>query len=62
MTRGEAKLVFALVTLGVGILGFLMSLGWSRATGNDLDRDKVIFLAKAWGAVVAAFLIVDLIL
>ncbi len=54
-------MLIALVTLAVGILGFLMSLGWSKTTGNDLDRDKVIFLAKVWGAIVAAFIIVDLI-
>ena len=61
MSRGEATALIAIVALGIGIVGFLMCLGWSRATGNDLDRDKVIFLAKAWGAFVAVSIILDLI-
>jgi hypothetical protein len=61
MSRSEATALIAIVLLGVGIVGFLMSLGWSKATGRDLDRDKVIFLAKAWGAFVAVFIVLDLI-
>jgi hypothetical protein len=61
MSRGETTALIALVLLGVGIVGFLMSLGWSKATGGDLDRDKVLFLAKAWGAFVAVFIVLDLI-
>jgi hypothetical protein len=61
MSRGETTALIALVLLGVGIVGFLTSLGWSKATGGDLDHDKVIFLAKAWGAFVVIFIVLDLI-
>jgi hypothetical protein len=61
MSRGETTALIALVLLGVGVVGFLMSLGWSKVTGRDLDRDKVIFLAKAWGAFVVVFIVLDLI-
>lgn len=61
MSRGETTALIALVTFAIGIIGFLMCFGWSKATGSDLDRDKVIFLAKAWGAIVVAFVLLDLI-
>lgn len=61
MSRGQTTALIALVLLGVGIIGFLMSLGWSLVTGRDIDRDKVVFLAKAWGAFVAVFIALDLI-
>lgn len=61
MSRVETTALIAVVTLVVGIIGFLASMGWSKATGNDLDRDKVIFLAKMWGGIVAAFIFLDLI-
>ena len=61
MSRGETTALIALVLLAVGVAGFLMSLGWSKATGRDLDRDKVLFLAKAWGVFVAVFIVLDLI-
>ena len=61
MSRGETTALAALVLSGVGMLGFLMCLGWSKTTGRDLDRDKVIFLAKVWGAFVAVFIVLDLI-
>ena len=61
MSRGETTALAALVFLAVGIIGFLASLSWSKAIGKDLDRDKVIFLAKAWGGFVAVFVLLDLI-
>ena len=51
----------ALVFFAVGVIGFLASMGWSKAVGKDIDRDKVIFLAKAWGGFVAVFVLLDLI-
>jgi hypothetical protein len=39
------------IDLGVGIGGFLLSLGWGRASGRTMDRDIVLFLAKIWGGI-----------
>jgi hypothetical protein len=61
MSRGETTAFAALVFFAVGIIGFLASLGWSKAAGKDIDRDKVIFLAKAWGGFVVVFILLDLI-
>jgi hypothetical protein len=61
MSRGETTAFAALVFFAVGIIGFLASLGWSKAVGKDIDRDKVIFLAKAWGGFVVVFILLDLI-
>ena len=61
MSRGETTAFVALVFFAVGIIGFLASLGWSKAVGKDIDRDKVIFLAKAWGGFVVVFVLLDLI-
>lgn len=61
MSRGETTAFVALVFFPVGIIGFLASLGWSKAVGKDIDRDKVIFLAKAWGGFIVVFVLLDLI-
>ena len=46
-----------IIILGVGAVGFVLSLGRAKV-GGDWDRDKIVFLAKLWGAIVLAFLIV----
>ena len=61
MSRGESTALVALVLCAVGIIGFIASLGWSKALGKDIDRDKVIFLAKIWGGFVVVFVLLDLI-
>jgi hypothetical protein len=43
-----------IIILGVGVVGFVMSLGWSRSVSGSWDRDKIIFLAKMWGGIVLA--------
>jgi len=61
MSKNEATALMALTSFAVGIIGFLASLGWSKAIGSDLDREKVIFLAKMWGGIVAFGVFLDLI-
>jgi hypothetical protein len=40
--------------VGVGVARFVMSLGWSKAVGGGWDRDKIVFLAKMWGGIALA--------
>lgn len=35
----------------LGVVGFLLSVGWGRVSGGEMDRDAVIFLAKLWGGI-----------
>jgi hypothetical protein len=50
-----------IIILGVGIAGFVMSLGWSKVAGGGWDRDKIVFLAKMWGGIVLAFFVIAFI-
>jgi hypothetical protein len=45
----EAPLLF--IDLGIGIVGFIISLGWGKVTGRDMDRDTILFLAEMWGVI-----------
>jgi hypothetical protein len=57
-----SKVVPALIIiLGVGIVGFVLSLGWSKAVGGGWDRDKIVFLAKMWGGIVLVFFVMAFI-
>ncbi len=50
-----------IIFLGVGIVGFVASLGWSKAVGSAWDRGKLVFLAKMWGGIVLAGFIMTFI-
>lgn len=50
-----------IVILGVGIVGMLLSLGWSKVDSGGWGRDKLVFLAKLWGGIVLAGIILALI-
>lgn len=50
-----------IIILGVGVVGFVLSLGWSKVAGSGWDRDKLVFLAKLWGGIVLAGFIMALI-
>ena len=39
------------IVWGVGIVGFVLSLGWGKTSGKEMDRDTVIFLAKVWSGI-----------
>jgi hypothetical protein len=43
-----------IIMSGLGVTGFVMSLGWSKIVVGGLDRDKVVFLAKMWGGIALA--------
>jgi hypothetical protein len=55
IVTGISKAAPALIIiLGVGVVGFVISLGWSKAVGASWDRDKIVFLAKLWGGLTLA--------
>ncbi len=37
--------------VGLGLAGFVVSLGWSKVVSGGWDRDKIVFLAKIWGGI-----------
>ncbi len=39
---------------GLGVAGFVVSLGWSKVVGAGWDREKIVFLAKMWGGIALA--------
>ena len=39
------------IDLGIGVVGFDLSVAWGRRTGGEMDRDTVLFLAKMWGGI-----------
>lgn len=43
-----------IIMLGLGVVGFVLSLGWSNFVGAGWDRDKIVFLAKMWGGIALA--------
>ena len=61
MSRNETTALISVVFGAVGVIGFLASLGWSKAIGKEIDRDKIIFLTKLWGGFVIVFVLLDLI-
>lgn len=41
--------VMITISLGVAIIGWLLSLGWYRATQKDSpDKETALFFAKVW--------------
>lgn len=46
-----------IIMSGLGVTGFLLSLGWSKIAGGGWDRDKIVFLAKMWGGIALAGII-----
>ncbi len=61
MARISKLAPLLIIVLGVGIVGFVLSLGWSKVAGGGWDRDKLVFLAKVWGGIVLAGVIMALI-
>jgi hypothetical protein len=43
-----------IIMSGLGVAGFVMSLGWTKIVGRGWDRDKILFLAKVWGGIALA--------
>jgi hypothetical protein len=43
-----------IIMAGLGVAGFIMSLGWTKVVGRGWDRDKIVFLAKLWGGIALA--------
>jgi hypothetical protein len=50
------------IDLAVGIVGFVISLGWGKATGRDMDRDTKLLLAKVWGGIALFGMVLTLIM
>lgn len=49
----EKEAPLLIIDLGVGCVGFLLSLGWVKTSGREMDRDTVLFLVKMWGGIAA---------
>lgn len=51
----ESKLVkeipLLMIDLGIGVVGFVLAVGWGKASGKTMDRATVIFLAKVFGGI-----------
>jgi len=62
MSKAGATAFVAAIILAVGIVGFVASLGWGKASGREMDRDTVLFLAKVWGGGVLVFWILNVIM
>lgn len=39
------------IDLGIGVVGFVLSIGWGKVTGRIMERDTILFLAKLWGCI-----------
>jgi hypothetical protein len=39
------------IDLGIGIIGFVMSVGWGKSTGRDMNRDTILFLGRLWAGI-----------
>ena len=39
------------IDLGIGVVGFVLSVGWGKVTGRNMERDTILFLAKLWGGI-----------
>ena len=50
-----------IIMSGLGVAGFVMSLGWTKVVGRGWDRDKVVFLAKMWGGIALAGIILTFV-
>lgn len=48
MTHLQSAVFVIVMDLLVGLLGFALSINWSKATERTVDRDSTIFLAKMW--------------
>jgi hypothetical protein len=54
LARISKMVPLLIIILGVGVVGFVLSLGASKVAGGGWDLDKIVFLAKLWGGIVLA--------
>lgn len=40
-----------LIDLGIGVIGFILSFGWGKVSGRNMDRDATLLLVKIWGGI-----------
>ncbi len=46
----------------LGIVGFIVSVGWGKTTGREMDRDTILFLAKVWVGIALAGMVLAFIM
>ncbi len=51
-----------IIDLGIGVVGFVLSVLWGKLTGRMMDRGTVSFLVKMWGAIALFGLILAFII
>ena len=49
------------IDLAVGVIGALLAIGWGKISGQDMDRDKVLFLCKMFGGISFVFFVIILL-
>jgi hypothetical protein len=40
-----------MIDLGIGVVGFVLSIVWGKVSGRNMDRDTMLLLAKVWGGI-----------
>ncbi len=40
-----------MIDLGIGVIGFILSFGWGKVSGRNMDRDATLLLVKIWGGI-----------
>lgn len=57
MARFDRLLPLWLMQMGVGFMGFALSLCWTYRVDRVFDSDRVKFLIEFWAGLTAAFLL-----
>lgn len=62
MSNAQSLAFVSTIILAVGIVGFSISVGLGKASGREMDRDTVLFLAKMWGGIALFGLVMNFIM
>jgi hypothetical protein len=62
MSNAQSLAFVSAIILAVGIVGFSISVGLGKASGREMDRDTVLFLAKMWGGIALFGLVMNFIM
>ena len=50
------------IDVGIGVIDFVMSLGWGKVTRRDLDRNTILFLSKTWSGIAIFGMIIVIVM
>jgi hypothetical protein len=60
--KGTKELAGVIIVLLIGSVSFALAMGWGKITGEGMDRDAVLFLAKIFGVMTLVGIILVFIL